>query len=112
MITREAITFNGKYVVLLNREVSSSSDKNIPGGLPMPGGYEDIIEEFLVAGNHPEWRIGSDLIISFPEEKIRGKVTTVNVDTGSSRTSVRVLYRKIAAEPVRERRVRQGRRRG
>jgi hypothetical protein len=107
MITREAITFNGKYVVLLNREVSSAAN-----GRDMSSGFEEIIEEFLVAGNHPEWRIGSDLTISFPEEKIRGRVTTVNVDTGSSRTSVRVLYRKVATEPVPEKRARQGRRRG
>jgi hypothetical protein len=96
LITRESITFNGKYIVVLGREVSSSGGvgrKTDPGDSTA---YQDVIEEFLVAGNHPEWRVGSDLVISFSGEKIRAKVIALAVDVSSSRTKVSVLYRKLA----------------
>src|SRR3954471_166149 len=100
MISREAITFNGKYVVLLNREVSSAAGKKTRGEPDLSSAYEDITEEYLVAGNHPEWRIGSDLSISLPGEKIRGRVTAVVVDRESSKTKVCIHYRKIVANKL------------
>ena len=79
------VTINGRKVHIIIREKSSHAG----------GGYS--IESLVIAGIHDHLKIGMDVEISFPEEAIRGRVTSAWVDGRKNITNLRVYRTNRAA---------------
>jgi len=72
------VTINGRKVRIVSREMSREAGGN------------GCIEALIIRGIHYDWPLGAKVHISYPEEMVRGRVTSSWTDLQKHLTHLRV----------------------